>query len=54
MYMMTELMVGLPILYFVPLGLLDFERQDNLVEWVNLWWSDGKAKWLGPELPGEI
>jgi hypothetical protein len=47
--MMTGVMGGLPMLSFVPLVSSAIERQENLVEWVNSWWSDGKAKWLGPE-----
>jgi hypothetical protein len=47
--MMMGVMGDMSMLSFVPMGCSAVERQDNLVEWVNSWWSSGKAKWLGPE-----
>jgi hypothetical protein len=39
----------MPMVSFIPLGLLATESQDTGDEWVNSWWSDGKAKWLDPK-----
>jgi hypothetical protein len=46
--MMAGVMVGMPCCLLYPMGFSATERQHNLAEWVNSWWSDGKAKWLGP------
>jgi hypothetical protein len=47
--MLMGVMGGSDMLPFIPLALAAFERQPELMKWVDSWWGTGNTSWLAPE-----